>query len=109
MQLPYIQKIIHSFQFPSLRLEGYGPTTWICGSLVHRARAVGFQVEIITGDKALTALAQEGVDKWDPMKEVRYYPAAIRERSTASTRRNSSRCGPWPGDASDNIPGCGYW
>ncbi|MFI5331128.1 MAG: DNA polymerase I [Desulfobaccales bacterium] len=103
MQLPYIQKIIDGFRLPALRVEGFEADDLIC-TLVHRARAQGFQVEIITGDKDLLPLVQEGVDVWDPMKEVRYDPAAIREKY-GLTPEELVEVRALAGDASDNIPG----
>jgi len=103
MQLPYIQKIIDGFRLPALRQEGFEADDLIC-TLVHRARAEGFRVEIITGDKDLLPLVQEGVDMWDPMKEVRYDPAAIREKY-GLTPEELVEVRALAGDASDNIPG----
>jgi DNA polymerase-1 len=103
MQLPYIQKIIDGFRLPALRQEGFEADDLIC-TLVHQARALGFRVEIITGDKDLLPLVQEGVDLWDPMKEVRYTPAAIREKY-GLTPEELVEVRALAGDASDNIPG----
>ena len=103
MQLPYIQKIIDGFRLPALRQEGFEADDLIC-TLVHRARERGFQVEIISGDKDLLPLVQEGVDMWDPMKEVRYDPAAIREKF-GLTPEELIEVRALAGDASDNIPG----
>jgi DNA polymerase-1 len=103
LQLPYIQKIIEAFRLPALQREGYEADDLIC-TLVHRARQQGFQVEIISGDKDLLPLVQEGVDMWDPMKEVRYDPAVIREKyGLAPEELIEVRA--LAGDASDNIPG----
>ncbi|MCX5891522.1 MAG: DNA polymerase I [Deltaproteobacteria bacterium] len=103
MQLPYIQKIIDGFRLPALRVEGFEADDLIC-TLVHRARAQGFQVEIITGDKDLLPLVADGVDLWDPMKEIRYDPAAIREKY-GLTPVELIEMRALAGDASDNIPG----
>jgi len=103
MQLPYIQKIIDGFRLPALRQEGFEADDLIC-TLVHQARARGFRVEIISGDKDLLPLVQEGVDMWDPMKEVRYDPAAIREKY-GLTPEELVEVRALAGDASDNIPG----
>ena len=103
MQLPYIRKIIDAFRLPSLQREGFEADDLIC-TLVHQAREKGFQVEIISGDKDLLPLVQEGVDMWDPMKEVRYDPAAIREKY-GLTPEELVEVRALAGDASDNIPG----
>ncbi|MCK9374650.1 MAG: DNA polymerase I [Syntrophobacterales bacterium] len=102
-QLPYIRKIIDALNLPSLVYEGYEADDLI-GTLVRRARDEGYEVEIISGDKDLLPLVQDGVDMWDPMKEVRYDPAAIREKyGLAPQELVEVRA--LAGDASDNIPG----
>ncbi|MGA9754944.1 MAG: DNA polymerase I [Desulfobaccales bacterium] len=102
-QLPYIKKIIDALNLPSLVHEGYEADDLIC-TLVRRAREEGFGVEIITGDKDLLPLVQDGVDMWDPMKEVRYDPAAIREKFGLDPEE-LVEVRALAGDASDNIPG----
>jgi DNA polymerase-1 len=102
-QLPYIKKIIDALNLPSLGREGYEADDLIA-TLVRRAREEGFGVEIITGDKDRLPLVQDGVDMWDPMKEVRYDPAAIREKYGLSPGE-LVEVRALAGDASDNIPG----
>jgi len=102
-QLPYIRKIIDALNLPSLVQEGYEADDLIC-TLVRRAREEGYEVEIISGDKDLLPLVQDGVDMWDPMKGVRYDGAAIREKyGLAPEELVEVRA--LAGDASDNIPG----
>ena len=103
IQLPYIKKIIDALNLPALVHEGYEADDLIC-TLVRRAREEGFAVEIISGDKDLLPLVQDGVDMWDPMKEVRYDPAAIREKFGLSPEE-LVEVRALAGDASDNIPG----
>jgi DNA polymerase I len=102
-QLPYIKKIIDALNLPSLVHEGYEADDLIC-TLVRRAREEGFAVEIISGDKDLLPLVADGVDMWDPMKEVRYDPAAIREKYGLEPGE-LVEVRALAGDASDNIPG----
>ncbi len=102
-QLPYIDQIVQAFRLPALQREGFEADDLIC-TLVAKAREQGFQVEIISGDKDLLPLVQEGVDMWDPMKGVRYDPAAIREKyGLAPQELIEVRA--LAGDPSDNIPG----
>jgi DNA polymerase-1 len=103
VQLPYIRRIIDALSLPSLVQEGYEADDLIC-TLVHRAREQGFQVEIISGDKDLLPLVQDGVDMWDPMKEVRYDPGVIREKYGLEPPE-LVEVRALAGDASDNIPG----
>jgi DNA polymerase-1 len=102
-QLPYIRQIIDALNLPGLMLEGYEADDLIC-TLVHRAQEQGYEVEIISGDKDLLPLVADGVDMWDPMKERRFDPAAIREKyGLAPAELVEVRA--LAGDASDNIPG----
>src|SRR5665647_1870666 len=102
-QLPYIKKIIDALNLPAVVQQGYEADDLIC-TLVRRARDRGFAVEIISGDKDLLPLVADGVDMWDPMKEVRYDPAAIREKYDLEPGE-LVEVRALAGDASDNIPG----
>jgi DNA polymerase-1 len=102
-QLPYIKKIIEALNLPAVVFEGYEADDLIA-TLVRRAREAGYEVEIISGDKDLLPLVQDGVDMWDPMKEVRYDPAAIREKFGLDPEE-LVEVRALAGDASDNIPG----
>jgi DNA polymerase I len=103
MQLPYIHQVIEALNLPALEQAGFEADDLIC-TLVKKARAQGFQVEIISGDKDLLPLVTAGVDLWDPMKEVRYDPALIREKYGLSPEE-LVEVRALAGDASDNIPG----
>jgi len=102
-QLPYIKKIIDALNLPAVVHQGYEADDLIC-TLVRRAREEGWAVSIISGDKDLLPLVADGVDMWDPMKEVRYDPAAIREKYGLEPGE-LVEVRALAGDASDNIPG----
>ena len=102
-QLPILRQVIDAFNLPSLEVEGFEADDLIC-TLTRRAREAGFEVEIISGDKDLLPLVGEGVTMWDPMKEVRFDEAAIREKfGVAPAELVEVRA--LAGDASDNVPG----
>jgi DNA polymerase-1 len=103
MQLPYIHKITQGLSLPALLKEGFEADDLIC-TLVGQARSRGFAVEIISGDKDLLPLVQEGVDLWDPMKGVRYDPETIRAKY-GLTPLELIEVRALAGDPSDNIPG----
>jgi len=103
MQLPYIHQVIQGLNLPTLSTEGFEADDLIA-TLVRKARTQGFQVEIISGDRDLLPLVQEGVDMWDPMKDVRYDAAAIREKYGVSPLE-LVEVKALAGDPSDNIPG----
>jgi DNA polymerase-1 len=102
-QLPYIEKIIQGLNLPTLQKEGYEADDLI-STLVRRAREQGMAVEIVSGDRDLLPLVQEGVTMWDPMRDVRYDEAAIREKYGVSPRE-LLEVKALAGDPSDNIPG----
>ena len=103
MQLPYIQKIIQGLNLPCLEMEGFEADDLIA-TLVRQARAGGFEVEVVSGDKDLLPLVQDGVVMWDPMKDVRFDTEAIRARYGVSPPE-LVEVKALAGDASDNIPG----
>ncbi|MDD2901760.1 MAG: DNA polymerase I [Syntrophales bacterium] len=103
MQLPYIHQIIEGLNLPAVVQEGFEADDLIC-TLVHQAKEQGFRVEIISGDKDLLPLVQEGVSMWDPMKDVRYDPEVIKEKY-GLTPEELVDVRALAGDASDNIPG----
>ncbi|OGP71028.1 MAG: DNA polymerase I [Deltaproteobacteria bacterium RBG_13_58_19] len=102
-QIPYIHKVIQAFNLPTLEVEGFEADDLIC-TLVSQARERGFEVEIVSGDKDLLPLVQEGVTMWDPMREARYDVAAIREKFGVEPGE-LVEVRALAGDASDNIPG----
>ncbi|MBM4272865.1 MAG: DNA polymerase I [Deltaproteobacteria bacterium] len=103
MQLPYIHKIIKALNLPALELEGFEADDLIC-TLAKKALDQGFQVEIISGDRDLLPCVTAGVDMWDPMKETRYDPQAIREKYGLEPEQLVD-VKSLAGDPSDNIPG----
>jgi DNA polymerase-1 len=103
MQLPYIQKIIQGLNLPRLEMEGFEADDLI-STLVREARAQGFEVEIVSGDKDLLPLVAEGVIMWDPMKNVRFDPDTIKEKYGVSPAE-LMEVKALAGDPSDNIPG----
>ena len=102
-QLPYIQKIIQGLNLPRLEMPGFEADDLIA-TLVGRARARGLNVEIVSGDKDLLPLVQEGVVMWDPMKNVRFDPEAIHAKYGV-TPAELVEVKALAGDPSDNIPG----
>ena len=102
-QLPYIQKIIQGLNLPRLEMPGFEADDLIA-TLVGRARAQGLNVEIVSGDKDLLPLVQEGVVMWDPMKNVRFDSEAIHAKYGV-TPAELVEVKALAGDPSDNIPG----
>ncbi|MFP3867962.1 MAG: DNA polymerase I [Desulfobacteraceae bacterium] len=102
-QLPYIQRLVAALNLPALEQEGYEADDIIC-TLTQKARAAGLKVEIISGDKDLWPLIEEGVTVWDPMKDTRYDLDTIKGKYGVEPRQLVDVKG-LAGDPSDNIPG----
>jgi DNA polymerase I len=103
MQIPVIHRVIDAMNLPGLAREGFEADDLIC-TLVHQARVTGLEVEIISGDKDLLPLVQDGVHVWDPMKDVHYDLQAIKEKY-GLTPEQLVEVRALAGDPSDNIPG----
>jgi DNA polymerase-1 len=103
VQLPYIQKITQGLNLPRLEMEGFEADDLIA-TLVRQARKKGLKVEIVSGDKDLLPLVDEGVVMWDPMKNVRFDLDTIKEKYGV-TPPELVEVKALAGDASDNIPG----
>ncbi|OPX21182.1 MAG: DNA polymerase I [Desulfobacca sp. 4484_104] len=103
MQLPYIHQLVSALNLPALEQEGFEADDIIC-TLTKKARAAGLKVEIVSGDKDLWPLIEDGVTVWDPMKDKRYDLEAIREKYGVQPEQLVEIRG-LAGDASDNIPG----
>ncbi|MDD3579658.1 MAG: DNA polymerase I [Desulfobacca sp.] len=103
IQLPYIHQLVSALNLPALEQEGFEADDIIC-TLTKKARAAGLEVEIVSGDKDLWPLIEDGVTVWDPMKDVRYDLEAIREKYGVEPEQLVEIRG-LAGDTSDNIPG----
>jgi len=103
VQLPYIQQIIQAFHLPTVEAPGYEADDLIC-TLAHKARAAGWEVEIVSGDRDLLPCLTEGVTMWDPMRDVRYDPATVKEKYGLAPAE-LAEVKALAGDPSDNIPG----
>ncbi len=102
-QLPEIQQVIAALNLPAVEQPGFEADDLIC-TLARRARAEGFAVEIVSGDKDLLPLVGDGVTMWDPMKDIRYGPAEVRAKYGLDPEELVEMRG-LAGDAVDNIPG----
>lgn len=102
-QMPYLKRLPEVLGIPCLERAGFEADDLI-GSMTKKARQLGMEVLIVSGDKDFGQLVGEGVTLFDTMKDVKYDAAAVKEK-----------WGVWPpqmidylslvGDTSDNIPG----
>lgn len=109
-QLPWIHEIVDAFHIPRLSLEGYEADD-VLGTVAHAAKAKGFKVRIITGDKDLMQLVDDDIMLIDDMRGGRNDdkdPLIGRDRVIEKFGVPPERVVDvlaLAGDSSDNIPG----
>ena len=101
-QFGLIRQIADVLQLPIVEMPGWEADD-VIATLVDRARAEHFNVEIITSDKDFLQLLQPGVHIYDPMKDKPITEADALEKYgiKASQMRDYQAL---IGDAVDNIP-----
>jgi DNA polymerase-1 len=101
-QFSLIRKIAEVLELPIVEVEGWEADD-VIATLTDRARAKGFDLELITSDKDFLQLLQPGVRIYDPMKDKPITEADALERYgvKASQMRDYQAL---VGDAIDNIP-----
>jgi DNA polymerase-1 len=68
-QFPLVREVARALRVPVLEQEGVEADD-VIATLAARARALGWEVVIVTGDKDFTQLVGEGVRLYDPMAEA---------------------------------------
>ena len=68
-QFPLVRDVIRALRVPVLEEEGVEADD-VIATLARRARALGWEVVIVTGDKDFTQLVDEGLSLYDPMAEA---------------------------------------
>jgi DNA polymerase I len=103
LQIPKIHEIVEAYRLPSLSVEGFEADD-IIATLTRHAKEKGWQVFIISGDKDLMQLVQEGVTMWDPQREVVYDSEAVKKKFGVDPDHILDFMA-LMGDSSDNVPG----
>ncbi|OGQ48014.1 MAG: DNA polymerase I [Deltaproteobacteria bacterium RIFCSPLOWO2_02_FULL_46_8] len=102
-QFPFIPKVVEAMNVPMFVKPGFEADD-IIATMAKRAKAEGFTVTIISGDKDLMQLVNDKVDMWDPMKEKHYTHKEVLQRFGVAPSSVADVFG-LVGDTSDNIPG----
>jgi len=68
-QFPLVREVTRALAVPILEEQGVEADD-VIATLARRARALGWEVVIVTGDKDFTQLVGEGVSLYDPMAEA---------------------------------------
>lgn len=102
-QLPWIDKVVETHDFPRLSVPGYEADD-VIGTLTRVAREQGVEVHIISGDKDFAQLIGDGVRMVDTMRDVTYDAELVRKKWGVPPERFIDYLAIL-GDKVDNIPG----
>jgi DNA polymerase I len=103
LQIPLIHEIVNAYRLPSLSVQGFEADD-IIATITRQAREKGWAVVIVSGDKDLTQLVQDGVRMWDPQKDVIYDQEGVKKKFGVPPDLIVEYMA-LTGDTSDNVPG----
>jgi DNA polymerase-1 len=107
-QFPLVRDVIRALRVPVLEEEGVEADD-VIATLARRARALGWEVVIVTGDKDFTQLVDQGLSLYDPMAEASGRggwtgPAEVEKKMGVPPERVVEYQA-LLGDKIDNVPG----
>ncbi len=102
-QLPHIRRIVAALKIKTFEIPGYEADD-IIGTIAKKAAASGKEVYIVTGDKDMLQLIDDGIKIYDPVKDRILDKTYTIERYGLTPDRIPEFMA-LTGDAIDNIPG----
>ncbi len=107
-QFPLVREVAHALDVPVLEEAGVEADD-VIATLARRARAEGYEVVIVTGDKDFAQLVGEGIELYDPMAETAgrggWTRQADVERKLGVRPDQVVELMALTGDKIDNVPG----
>jgi DNA polymerase-1 len=103
VQIPYIRKIVQSYNIRSMEHEDQEADDLIA-SATSRLVEQGCRVVVVSGDKDLLQLVSDSVSMWDPMSDRVMTPESVRKKYGLGPDQLLDYFA-LTGDSSDNIPG----
>ncbi|RMF15894.1 MAG: DNA polymerase I, partial [Candidatus Dadabacteria bacterium] len=104
VQIDYVYKLVKALGIPTIQRDGYEADDLIA-ALAKRQAARGRRVLLVSGDKDLMQLIDDGrIVMWDPMKDV-WYDADAVEKKWGVRPEQIADLFALMGDSSDNVPG----
>ncbi len=101
-QFPYIRQVAQALNLPVLEVAGWEADD-VIGTLARRARAQGWRVLVVTGDKDFVQIVDEGVTLFDPQQDRYTTPAEVKEKLGIEPGQMRDYLA-LIGDAVDNVP-----
>src|SRR5437764_4773183 len=102
-QFPLVRRVLEALNVPAVGMPGWEADD-VIATLARRARALGWEVVIVTGDKDLMQLVDGAVRSYDSMYEKWYGPAQVEEKWGVPPAQVADLLA-LTGDKIDNIPG----
>jgi DNA polymerase I len=103
LQIPMVHEIVEAYRLPSVSMTGFEADD-IIATITRQAREHGWDVVVVSGDKDLTQLVQDGVTMWDPQKDVVYDAEGVKKKFGVLPHQAVDFMA-LTGDTSDNVPG----
>ena len=102
-QFPLIHEAVEALSLPCISMEGFEADDLIA-TYARQARALGSEVTIVSSDKDLMQLVDDGISMWDPMKNKTIGEAEVVEKFGVGPNRVVD-VQALAGDSTDNVPG----
>jgi len=102
-QFPLVRRVLEAMRVPAIGFPGYEADD-VIATLTRRARAQGWEVVIVTGDKDLMQMVDGSVRSYDSMYEKWYGPKEVEEKWGVPPAQLADLLA-LIGDKIDNIPG----
>jgi len=102
-QFPLVRRVLEALNVPAVGLSGWEADD-VIATLARRARSMGWEVVIVTGDKDLLQLVDGAVRCYDSMYEKWYGPAEVEEKWGVPPHLVADLLA-LTGDKIDNVPG----
>jgi DNA polymerase I len=102
-QFPLVRRVLEALDVPAVGMSGWEADD-VIATLTRRARKEGFEVVVVTGDKDLLQLVEDGVRCYDTMYEKWYGPKEVEEKWGVPPARVADLLA-LTGDKIDNVPG----
>src|SRR5512141_1405099 len=102
-QFPLVRRVLEALRIPAIGFPGYEADD-VIATLARRARAQGWEVVIVSGDKDLMQMVVNGIRCYDSMYEKWYGPAEVEEKWGVPPDKVADLLA-LTGDKIDNIPG----
>ncbi|MBZ4416606.1 DNA polymerase I [Myxococcus sp. RHSTA-1-4] len=101
-QFGLIRRVVEALNLPVLEAAGWEADD-VIGTLAVKAKAEGFCVQVVTGDKDFVQIVEPDVRLFDPMKDVHTGPDEVKAKLGIEPRQMRDYLA-LIGDAVDNVP-----